>query len=414
MKNFFLIFIPFFMVFSCAETEENHVSQLNKPEPQPELVYLFPKDSFIVVEDQIKKNEVLSTILYRHHIDWPEIDKAVHACKGTFNVNGIRAGNPYTVLCKKDSSKKACYFIYETSKVDYVVLDLKEFETFTAQKEQEISPHLAEGTIESSLFLTMTNNELSPALAMEMADIYAWTIDFYRLQKGDHFKVYYDRRYVEDEFVGIGNIHACEFEHNGEKLLAYRFENDGKVDFYDEEGNSLRKAFLKSPLKFGRISSRYSKRRFHPVQKRWKAHKGTDYAAPTGTPILATGDGTVIASTYTKNNGNYVKIRHNSTYTTQYLHMSKRLVQKGDFVKQGQTIGKVGSTGLATGPHVCYRFWKNGSQVNHLREKFPAAKPLDKSLMTNFEAHMDSLNQYMRESTAVLVENKEQLGLKQF
>ncbi|MEM7162338.1 MAG: peptidoglycan DD-metalloendopeptidase family protein [Bacteroidota bacterium] len=414
MKNFILFLLPILCLFSCQNDESNEQAQVVESIQAPELIYEFPKDSFIVVEDKIKRNEVLSTILYRHHVDWPEIDKAVKSCDGIFNVNGIQVDKPYTVLCKNDSTEKAEYLIYETTKTDYVVMDLQKFETYTAQKEQDIESHLAQGTIESSLFLTMTDNSLSPALAMEMADIYAWTIDFYRLQKGDHFKVFYDRRYVEDEFVGIGNIHACEFLHNGEKLVAYRFENEGKVDFYDENGNSLRKAFLKSPLKFGRISSRYTKRRFHPVQKRWKAHKGTDYAAPKGTPILSTGDGTVIASTYTKNNGNYVKIRHNSTYTTQYLHMSKRLVKKGEFVKQGQTIGKVGATGLATGPHVCYRFWKNGSQVNHLREKFPSAKPLDASLMAEFQNHVDSINQVMSGATAVLVENKKEPLSKQF
>jgi len=399
-----LVIIVLFLVACSSENKEPEVIQV---EPQvPEMIYHFPKDSFLVVQEEIKKNEVLSTILYRHHVDWPQIDEIVKACKGTFNVNGIQLGKPYTVLCKPDSTEKAEYFIYETSSAKYVVLELEEPKAYIAEKQQEVRLDVAEGKIESSLFLTMTQNNLSPALAMEMADIYAWTIDFYRLQKGDAFKVFYEKKYVEDEFIGIGKIYACEFSNGGENLQAYRYEKDGKIDFYDEEGNSLRKAFLKSPLKFGRISSKYTNRRFHPVQKRWKAHKGTDYAAPTGTPILSTGDGVVIASAYTKNNGNYVKIRHNSTYTTQYLHMSKRLVKKGDRIKQGQTIGKVGSTGLATGPHVCYRFWKNGAQVNHLKEKFPAAKPLDKNAMADFLVHKDSLMNYMNGVLKVVVENK--------
>ncbi|NND76736.1 MAG: peptidoglycan DD-metalloendopeptidase family protein [Flavobacteriales bacterium] len=402
MRNTFFGSLFLLLIMACSGSQEPEVVDVGPQEP--DMIYHFPKDSFLVYQDEIRKNEVLSTILYRHHVDWPEIDKIVKACKGTFNVHGIRLGNTYTVLCAPDSTEKCEYFIYENSPAEYVVIDIEEPRTYIAQKETRLETEVAHGIIESSLFLTMTENELSPALAMEMADIYAWTIDFYRLAKGDRFKVFYEKKYVEDKFIGIGNILACEFEHKGDLLKAYRYEDDGKVSFYDEEGNSLRKAFLKSPLKFGRISSKYSKNRFHPVQKRWKAHKGTDYAAPTGTPILATGDGTVIAATYKKHNGKYVKIRHNNKYTTQYLHMSKILVKNGQNVKQGQTIGHVGSTGLATGPHVCYRFWKNGKQVDHLREKFPSAKPLNKKKIADFRLYADSLERILDHSNRVIVE----------
>lgn len=402
MRYTFIVILFLGFLMSCTTELEPVIVEVG---PQaPDMIYHFPKDSFLVVEDEIKKNEVLSTILYRHHVDWPEIDKIVKACKGTFNVKGIRLGNPYTVLCSPDSTEKCEFFIYETSADEYIVIDVGEPRTYVAQKETIIKQEVAEGIIESSLFLTMTENELSPALAMEMADIYAWTIDFYRLAKGDRFKVLYEKKYVEDEFIGIGKIFACEFEHKGETLRAFRFEEDNIEYYFDEEGNSLRKAFLKSPLKFGRISSKYSRRRFHPVQKRWKAHKGTDYAAATGTHILATGDGTVVAATYKKHNGKYVKIKHNSTYTTQYLHMSKILVKNGQFVKQGQVIGHVGSTGLATGPHVCYRFWKNGQQVNHLKEKVPSAKPLNPSKMTVFKTHCDSLTRILDHSNKIIVQ----------
>ena len=404
MRNTFIGSIILILFMACAGAQEPEVVEVGPQEP--DMIYHFHKDSFLVFQDEIKKNEVLSTILYRHHVGWPEIDKIVKTCKGTFNVNGIRLGNPYTVLCSPDSTEKCEYFIYETSAAEYIVIDVEEPKTYVARKETTIENSVAHGVIESSLFLTMTENDLSPALAMEMADIYAWTIDFYRLAKGDNFKVYYEEKFVEDKFYGIGDVIACEFEHKGDLLKAYRYEHDGKTSFYDEEGNSLRKTFLKSPLKFGRISSRYSGNRFHPVQKRWKAHKGTDYAAPTGTHILATGDGTVIAATYRKHNGKYVKIRHNNTYETQYLHMSKILVKNGQEVKQGQVIGHVGSTGLATGPHVCYRFWKRGNQVDHLREKFPSAKPLHQSAMADFKLHYDSLNQILDHSNKVIVENR--------
>jgi murein DD-endopeptidase MepM/ murein hydrolase activator NlpD len=239
----------------------------------------------------------------------------------------------------------------------------------------------------------MKENNLDQELILSLADVYAWTIDFYHLQKGDAFKVIYTERLVEGKFVGIDRIIAAEFTHRKSPLRAYLFESDGTDDYYDDEGNSLRKAFLRAPVKFSRISSRYSKKRFHPVQKRYKAHLGTDYAAPTGTPILATGDGVVIAATYTKSNGNYIKIRHNGTYTTQYLHMSKRKSKLGDRVKQGDVIGYVGSTGLATGPHVCYRFWKNGKQVNPYKQKLPPSKPVIPENMDAFMQLKDNLSQ---------------------
>ena len=208
---------------------------------------------------------------------------------------------------------------------------------------------------------------------------------------GAYFKVIFEEIFVDGQRIGIGNILAAEFVHRDQPFYSYRFVQDSVANFFDENGESLRKAFLKAPLNFSRISSRYTKKRFHPVQKRWKAHLGTDYAAPSGTPILATGDGTVTESAYGKANGNYVKIRHNSTYSTQYLHMSKRKSKKGDFVRQGDVIGYVGATGLATGPHVCYRFWKNGEQVDPYSQDLPASEPINPKYRDEYNAVKDSL-----------------------
>jgi murein DD-endopeptidase MepM/ murein hydrolase activator NlpD len=248
------------------------------------------------------------------------------------------------------------------------------------------------------------DNNMSPALVMELSNIYAWTIDFFRIQKGDKFKVYYEERFVEDEFVGIGRIWAAKFTHQSEDFYAFYFKEEGVNfgDYFDEQNKNLRKAFLRAPLNFSRISSKYSKRRKHPVTGRVKAHLGTDYAAPTGTPILSTANGTITTASYTRNNGNYVKIRHNSTYSTQYLHMSKIKsgIRKGVHVKQGSIIGYVGSTGLATGPHVCYRFWKNGRQVDPYKEKLPASEPMKQSSKAPFQLGKDSLIQYLAEPTS--------------
>jgi murein DD-endopeptidase MepM/ murein hydrolase activator NlpD len=245
------------------------------------------------------------------------------------------------------------------------------------------------GTIESSLYLTLQNLDVSPALAVSLADIYAWTVDFFRIQKGDAFRVIFEEKYVEDSiFVGVGAIKAASFYHGGTELYAFDYTDEsGNREFYDEKGNSLRKAFLKAPLKFFRISSKYNPKRLHPVLKTMRPHLGTDYAAPTGTPIMTTADGTIEKVGYTSGNGNYVKVKHNSVYSTQYLHMSKIApgMKAGKRVRQGDVIGFVGSTGLATGPHVCYRFWKNGKQVNPLIEKLPESNPIAEGYRSDFE-----------------------------
>jgi murein DD-endopeptidase MepM/ murein hydrolase activator NlpD len=218
----------------------------------------------------------------------------------------------------------------------------------------------------------------SPELVDRLVDVFAWQVDFFRIQKGDRFKVIYEEEQVDGEAVGIARIKGGYFEHFDKEYYAVHYDQGSGVDYFDESGNSLRKTFLRAPLNFTRISSRYSGRRYHPVLKRFKAHLGTDYAAATGTPIRTVGDGVVLEATYHKGNGNYVKVKHNSTYTTQYLHMSKIAsdVRKGTRVSQGQTIGYVGSTGLATGPHLCFRFWKSGVQVDALKVEVPPSEPI--------------------------------------
>ncbi len=410
-----MVFACGLMLYHCS-FEDDRLADVSLPEdtiviPKINMEYGLNLDSFIVVEGKIKKNQVLSTILLKHHIPWPEIDRLVKKAKPTYSVRKLSSGKNFTVLCKKDSTEKAQYFIYEPNSIDYVVYDLRgEMKVEVKQREvREVRREVA-GVINSSLYQTLMDIKCSPALAMELSEIYAWSIDFYRIQKGDRFKVIFKEQYVEDTRVGVGKVETALFEHHGETFYAFPFEQNKTVDYFDENAKSLRKAFLKSPLKYGRISSSFSRRRYHPVQKRWKAHLGTDYAAPKGTPILAVGDGVVSDARYKKFNGNYVKIKHNSTYTTQYLHMSKfaKGVKRGKFVRQGQVIGYVGSTGLATGPHVCFRFWKNGKQVNHRREKLPPSLPVEKKLMPQFKVVKDSLK---KELDAIPYENSKGAAL---
>lgn len=346
-----------------------------------------PIDSFIVVEKTIQRNEFLAAILQLYKVDDSVITELARQSKSVFDVRKMMAGRQYTVFCTKDSIQRAKYFIYQPNTVDYIVYDLRDsIKIYTGKREVTTKMQTASGIITSSLYESLEKSGTDPALAMKLADMYAWAIDFHGISEGDWFKVIYEQRYIKDEPVEPGAIQSAIFSHNGETYYAFYFEADSVQagDYYDETGKSLRRAFLKAPLKFSRITSRYTMKRFHPVQKRWKAHLGTDYGAPYGTPIISTGNGVVTESRYTGNNGNYVKIKHNNTYTTQYLHMSRRAVRQGQHIQQGQVIGYVGSTGLATGPHVCYRFWKSGKQVDPLRQKFPSAMPIPETAMATF------------------------------
>lgn len=354
----------------------------------PQMEFGLPVDSFDLVSARIKRNEVLGAILARYQVDPSKIAELAQKSKGIYNIRSMRAGDAYTLFCTPDSSGKACYFVYQPNPVDYIVYDLRDSVRIYKGKEQvTLRKKETAGVINSSLFEALDDAGADAGLAVEMAKIYAWDIDFYSIQKGDRFKVIYTTQYVKDQPVGMGRIQSAVFNHAGHDYYAFYYHDDstGSGGYYDEHAKSLRKAFLKAPLKFFHITSRYSLHRYHPIEHRVKAHLGTDYAAPMGTPIMSTAAGVVIASRYTRFNGNYVKVRHNSVYTTQYLHMSKRAVKVGQHVDQGQVIGYVGMTGEATGPHVCYRFWKNGKQVNPLTQQFPPAKPVPEADMASFQ-----------------------------
>ncbi len=408
-KIFGIVFLGILLLLTAMNfskcNQVNGSSTKNSVTQEPIIEYGIVTDSFQLTKGVIKPGQVIGEILYLNHIDHLEIDKIVKASNGVFDVRRAKAGRPYTIFCTKDSNAVAKCFVYEESATNYVVFDLRDsINVYRGKKEVKVKLKTSSGEITSSLWDAIMDNNMSPALVMELSNIYAWTIDFFRIQKGDKFTVYYEERFVEDEFVGIGRIWASKFTHQSENFYAFYFKEEGENfgDYFDEKNKTLRKAFLRAPLNFSRISSKYSKRRKHPVTGRIKAHLGTDYAAPKGTPILSTANGKIITASYTRNNGNYVKIRHNSTYSTQYLHMSKikSAIRKGVYVKQGDVIGYVGSTGLATGPHVCYRFWKNGRQVNPYKEKLPPSEPMKQSSKAPFQLVKDSLIQYLAEPTS--------------
>ena len=403
MKKWFGILVmgtALLFMLSNINTEKKEVVVEQVEEiVEPSYEYDILVDSFQVTKGVVKSGQTMGEILYLNHIDHPEINKIVQKSKGIFDVRRVNAGKNYTVICATDSTEKAQYFIYEINATNYVVFDLRsEIDVYKGKKPVTVKLKTASGTIKSSLWMTMEEQKLSPKLTAELSTIYAWTIDFFKIQKGDGFRVYYEDKYIDGNYIGIGRILAAEFTHKGQDFYSFYYkENENFGDYYDEEGKTLRKAFLMAPVDYKRISSRYSKRRKHPVTGRWKGHFGTYYAAERGTPIWSTANGTIIAATYTKNNGNYVKVRHNGTYTTQYLHMSKIKpgIRKGVYVKQGDIIGYVGSTGLATGPHVCYRFWKDGKQVDPFKQKLPPGDPIKKENRDTYMLAKDSLMQIL-------------------
>lgn len=366
------------------------------------LEYGFDLAQYEVIRGEISKNDFLSTILNKHGIGPAVMDELVRNTHDVFDVKKIRPGREFAVIFEPEDSV-ASHFVYEKNAIDYVVFSLQDsLYAWKGQRPVTVKERKANGVIQSSLYNACKDVGIDASVAMELANIYAWSIDFYRIDKGDEFNVVFEEQMVDETIVGTGKILVASFVHKGSDHMAYYFEQGEEGDYFDEEGNSLRKAFLQAPLKFSRMSSSYSKKRFHPILKRYKAHLGTDYAAPHGTPIMAVGDGQIIKSAFKSGNGNYVKIRHNSTYDTQYLHMSKRAVKVGDYVQQGDIIGYVGSTGLATGPHVCFRFWKNGEQVDHRKEKFPPSKPIEESSRKDFENVLKKLNAKLSRNNPVL------------
>src|SRR5690606_2186071 len=368
----------FLSSFESKPEELNHRAlEKEVREEHADLLFGLPVSGYTVESNTVKRNEFLSDILQRYQIDLPSISILADKSRPVFDVRKIGAGHEYTVF--SDPGGKAAYFVYQPNPIDYIVYDLRDsISIYKGQKEVDTRLESVAGTIQSSLYETLEVNGASPDLAVQLAEIYGWAVNFYRINRGDSFKLLYERKYVDGNPIGPGRIQSAVFTHGGKEYQAYYFEpHDGQPGaYYDENGKSLKRTFLKAPLKYSRISSRFTMRRFHPVQRQWKAHLGTDFAAPHGTPIVATAAGVVLESQYRGGNGNYVKIKHDNVYTTQYLHMSKRAVKKGQRVAQGQVIGYVGSTGLATGPHVCYRFWKNGRQVDALAQVFPPSEPI--------------------------------------
>jgi len=394
--RFITLLLLTLLTHSCIFEQEGIVRKFPvKQVPKPiEKIYSYVKDDYIVSFDTIKKFDTFGEMLHKYHLQYPKIYEITQKIKDSFDIKRMQLGKPYVILSQKDSLDslpRPKVLIYQNDPINYTIIDFQDsIQVIKKKKTVNIKKRTAYVKIEKSLYQDIADKNLSPKLAMELNNIYAWTVDFFHLNKGDEFKVIYDDIYIEDSiYAGIGTIHSAYFKYGGKDFYAFRYQTDTTAThfaYYDREGRTLQKQFLKSPLKFGRISSRYNMRRYIAYYGRIKPHLGTDFAAPVGTPIMSTANGVIIARSYTRGNGNYVKIRHNATYTTQYLHMSKfaKGQHVGSVVTQGEVIGYIGMTGSTSGPHVCYRFWKNGKQVDALKEKMPPAKPIDSLLKEQY------------------------------
>lgn len=398
IKSYQFLSIILFLSWACgkgpdgkqilSEQDNVPIDSLQEVKESTDTLFGFSTKGLRRMDSVILKNQFFADLLTPFQIEHSLILKLADSSRAIFDVRKLRAGNRYSVFYEGEEEAIGKYFVYELSAVEYVVFTLdSSARIYRVQLPVDTVEVAATGIIDRTLYHTIMDMNSSYELGINLSEIYAWQIDFFHLDKGDEIRVIYDRTELNGKPIGIGRIKAALFIHRSDSFYAFNFNQDSLHNYFDEEGKSLRKAFLKAPLKYSRISSRYTMRRFHPVQKRWKAHLGTDYAAPKGTPIYSVGDGIVVAAGYTRGNGNYVKVKHNATYTTQYLHMSRihPSAKKGRRVHQGQVIGYVGSTGLATGPHLCFRFWQNGQQVDPFRVKIPPSDPVKESKREEFE-----------------------------
>lgn len=407
MRKIVLFLIVIFSVYSCKNTQEDFVIEDSEPY-KPIVDYGFHFDQFNVHFDTIDRQDTFEKILKKQNLNGKKASEILKIIKDSFPTS-VGYKRPYVCLRSKDKYNKLQYLIYQPNRIDYYLVDLTDSVIgFKKSRPLTFKVRTVAGELTGPLTKTLRELKIDPTLSGKLTKVFAWSIDFFKSKKGDKFALSFTERYINDTiYDGVDSLRAAFFEYKGEKIYAFPFiqERGGKVDYYNDQGKALKNFFLKAPLKFVHITSKFSKNRFHPVQLKWKPHKGTDYAAPTGTPIMTTAAGVIEQAGYTAGNGNFVKVKHDKTYATQYLHMSRILVRRGQRVKQGEVIGKVGSTGLASGPHVCYRFWKNGVQVDALKLKLPNSQPMESRNLPRFKEQIRPLKRAL-DSVAEIKFNK--------
>lgn len=390
---------------NCSDSESNYAP----PQTDAPKLNAFGFSSVSLDEQSytVQKNETFSGIFLNFDVPADSVIKILDRAKDIFDARKIIPGDNYYSFTRPDSINSLAYFVYEKSLIDFIVFDLNDsINVYETSKEVTTKENQIAATIDHSLYVSLMQSDASPKLAIKLSQIFAWQIDFYHLQEGDNFKVIYEEKYVDSNLIGIGKINGGYFNHDGKEFYAIPFMQDSIFQYFDENGNSLRKAFLKSPLEFGRITSRFSRSRLHPILKVRRPHLGVDYAAPVGTPVRSTGDGIVISAGYKGGNGKFIKIRHNSVYSTMYMHLSRfaKGLKKGSKVKQGEVVGYVGSSGLSTGPHLDYRFFSNDRPLNPLTVELPPSHPVKKELLNQYEAVRDSIINKLNQIENIIAE----------
>ncbi len=394
MKKYHSLYIAVFLIClafcSCQGRKNSSSPEGVETPPEPEYLLDICIDSLVRNDGRIGNGENLSTLLNRWGVGRDAVLQSVAAADSVFDVRRLRAGNDYIVLETKDSLPQLRYFIYEESMTDFVVFHFGDsIQVYRYCKDIVKEENTAAGSIHSSLWQNLHSQGYNPMLSSKLADIYAWQIDFFGIQENDSYKVIFDEFFVDDTLsAGLGDIHAALFHHDGKNYYAIPFEQDGFLEYFDENGVNLRKAFLKAPLNYSRISSRFNPSRLHPILRIRRPHYGVDYAAPAGTPVVSIGQGVVTDKSYQKGGaGYYLKIKHNASYTTTYMHLKgfAKGIAVGSHVSQGQVIGYVGATGLATGPHLDFRVYRDGQPIDPLKMESPAANPLRSEFRDSFE-----------------------------
>ncbi len=377
--------------------------------PPPQMKYGIVIDSFNLHNRTVLKDQNLSDILTYYGVDYQTVDKVIKLSLPVFDLRKLRTGNSYTVMCRDDSEQQAHYLVYEDSPVSYVVFRLDDsLRVYRTVKDMQRVVATTHGSISSSLWSAMIESGADPALAMELSDIYAWTVDFFGIQKGDTYDVLYEQLIVDEDTIGIGKVLAACLNNDGHAFYAFRFVQDSVAGYFDEQAKNLRRAFLKAPLEYRRISSKFTHSRYHPILKIRRPHHGVDYSAPAGTPVQTIGDGVVAQISYQKGGGGrMIKIKHNSTYTTVYMHLKgyAKGIRQGMRVRQGDVIGYVGSTGLSTGPHLDFRVYKNGTPIDPLKMESPPSDPVRNVYRPEFDSlkteYMNQLAKKNQEVTTV-------------
>jgi murein DD-endopeptidase MepM/ murein hydrolase activator NlpD len=404
LKKISILLLLLITVFSCKNADEE--VWVDETEPiKPIVDFGINFSDYNVDQDTVQYYDNFTRILKRQNLSNKKVNAIIEKVKDSLDLKLIKRKKAFTFFRSKDRYNKVQMMVFQPDQLNYILVDLRDsIVVYKKARPLTFRIKTIAGKLSTSLTETLKKENLDISLKKKLIKVYAWSIDFFKSKKGDKFAISFTERYINDSiYDGIDSLRCAFFEYKGKKIYAFPFVQDsikGKTDYYDEQGNALRNFFLKAPLKVVNITSKYTLKRFHPVQQIWKPHFGTDYAAPTGTPIMTTATGVVEMAGYTAGNGNFVKVKHDKTYSTQYLHMSKVLVKRGQSVKQGDIIGKVGSTGLATGPHVCYRFWMNGREVDALKLKLPNSEPMDASNKPRYFKYITPLKRELDSAAA--------------